>query len=221
MTHERIVVLDFGGQYNQLIARAVREAGVYAEILPYDSSLERIQSGEDKLMGIILTGGPDSVYLPDSLSCDPRIFSAGVPVLGICYGMQLLAHTLGGRIGPAKVPEFGHTEITFEPHPLFDGLDAENLGAAPHVWMNHNDSVQSLPEGFSVIARTPHCPIAAYADDRRRLYGLQFHAEVRHTPGGRPVRHLSGADSPPGRGKPGDLRSVRRRGFLRSRGFGP
>ena len=98
MTHERIAVLDFGGQYNQLIARAVREAGVYAEILPYDSRLEEIQAGEGQLKGIILTGGPDSVYLPDSLACDSRIFDCGVPVLGICYGMQLLAYTLGGRV---------------------------------------------------------------------------------------------------------------------------
>ena len=185
MTHERIAVLDFGGQYNQLIARAVREAGVYAEILPYDARLEEIQAGEGQLKGIILTGGPDSVYLPDSLACDSRIFDCGVPVLGICYGMQLLAYTLGGRVAPAAVPEFGHTDIRFDAHPLFDGVEEEQNGAAPHVWMNHNDAVTGLPEGFSVIARTEHCPIAAYADERRRLYGLQFHAEVCHTPGGR------------------------------------
>ncbi|HCP15369.1 MAG TPA: GMP synthase (glutamine-hydrolyzing) [Peptococcaceae bacterium] len=196
MNNERIVVLDFGGQYNQLIARCVREAGVFAEILPYDAPIQRILEGsvlnespltasqgdtpkaQSSLKGIILTGGPDSVYLEDSLRCSPEIFSLGVPVLGICYGMQLMAYLLGGHVGKGLASEFGHTEITFEDHPLFAGLSSQ------HVWMNHNDSVLAAPHGFVTIASTAHCPIAAFANDAKKLYGLQFHAEVKHTPNG-------------------------------------
>ena len=123
MEHERIVVLDFGGQYNQLIARCVRDNGVYAEIIPYNAPLEKIRG--ENLKGIIMTGGPDSVYLADAKLCDPRVLSLGVPVLGICYGMQVIARLMGGRVDKAPVPEFGRTFITLGQHPLFKGLEGE------------------------------------------------------------------------------------------------
>lgn len=173
---ERIAVLDFGAQYNQLIARRVREAGVFSELLPYNAPLSRIRG--DALSGVILSGGPDSAYWKDAKRCDPGVFELGVPVLGVCYGMQLMAQQLGGRVGEAPVREFGRTAIRFAKSPLFAGVDSET------VWMTHNDAVLALPQGFRTIAATEHCPIAAFADDARRLYGIQFHAEVAHTPQG-------------------------------------
>lgn len=173
---ERIAVLDFGAQYNQLIARRVREAGVFSELLPYNAPLSRIRG--DALSGVILSGGPDSAYWEDAKRCDPGVFELGVPVLGVCYGMQLMAQQLGGRVGEAPVREFGRTAIRFAKSPLFAGVDSET------VWMTHNDAVLALPQGFRTIAATKHCPIAAFADDARRLYGIQFHAEVAHTPQG-------------------------------------
>ena len=173
---ERIVVLDFGGQYNQLIARRVREAGVYSELLPHTASIQEIQG--ESLSGIILTGGPDSVYAKGAKACDNGIFSLGGPVLGICYGMQYIAKVFGGRIEAAPVREYGRTPIRMQDHPLLRGLDSGI------VWMNHNDSVFAMPDGFSAIAETEHCPFAAFADDARKLYGIQFHAEVAHTPNG-------------------------------------
>ena len=173
---ERIAVLDFGAQYNQLIARRVREAGVFSELLPYNAPLSRIRG--DALSGVILSGGPDSAYWEGAKRCDPGVFELGVPVLGVCYGMQLMAQQLGGRVGEAPVREFGRTAIRFAKSPLFAGVDSET------VWMTHNDAVLALPQGFRTIAATKHCPIAAFADDARRLYGIQFHAEVAHTPQG-------------------------------------
>lgn len=173
---ERIVVLDFGAQYNQLIARRVREAGVFSELLPYNASLERIRG--EALSGIILSGGPDSAYAELAKRCDPGVFLLGVPVLGICYGMQMMAMVFGGQAGEAPVREFGKTPITWEESPLLEGIDTD------YVWMTHNDAVLALPTGFRAIAYTEHCPIAAFADDERRLYGIQFHAEVAHTPKG-------------------------------------
>ncbi len=173
---ERIAVLDFGAQYNQLIARRVREAGVFSELLPYNAPLSRIRG--DALSGVILSGGPDSAYWKGAKRCDPGVFELGVPVLGVCYGMQLMAQQLGGRVGEAPVREFGRTAIRFAKSPLFAGVDSET------VWMTHNDAVLALPQGFRTIAATEHCPIAAFADDARRLYGIQFHAEVAHTPQG-------------------------------------
>ncbi len=170
---ERIVVLDFGGQYNQLIARRVREAGVYSELLPHSSSIQRIKG--TRLDGVILTGGPDSVYEENSKTCLDEVFSLGVPVLGICYGMQYLAKIFGGKIQRAAVREYGRTQICYQPHPLFAGV-TENV-----VWMNHNDAVIEAPAGFTPIASTKDCPVAAFADDSRRMYGIQFHAEVNHT----------------------------------------
>ncbi len=173
---ERIAVLDFGAQYNQLIARRVREAGVFSELLPYNAPLSRIRG--DALSGVILSGGPDSAYWEGAKRCDPGVFELGVPVLGVCYGMQLMAQQLGGRVGEAPVREFGRTAIRFAKSPLFAGVDSET------VWMTHNDAVLALPQGFRTIAATEHCPIAAFADDAHRLYGIQFHAEVAHTPQG-------------------------------------
>lgn len=176
---ERIVVLDFGGQYNQLIARRVREAGVYSELIPYSASIDRIRG--DGVSGIILTGGPDSVYEENAKTCTDEIFSLGVPVLGICYGMQYIAKVFGGQIASSSIKEYGRTPITMEDHPLVTGMDAGI------VWMNHNDSVTTLPLGFVSIAHTDHCPVAAFADDERKLYGIQFHAEVTHTPNGEKI----------------------------------
>ena len=173
---ERIVVLDFGAQYNQLIARRVREAGVFSELIPFNAPLERIRG--EALSGVILSGGPDSAYLEGAKRCDPGVFSLGVPVLGICYGMQMMAAQFGGAVGEAPVREFGKTEIRWGDSPLLQGIDSG------YVWMTHNDAVLALPEGFHTIASTEHCPIAAFADDERRFYGIQFHAEVAHTPQG-------------------------------------
>ena len=153
---ERIVVLDFGAQYNQLIARRVREAGVFSELLPYNAPLSRIRG--DALSGVILSGGPDSAYWEGAKRCDPGVFELGVPVLGVCYGMQLMAQQLGCRVGEAPVREFGRTAIRFAQSPLFAGVDSET------VWMTHNDAVLALPQGFHTIAATEHCPIAAFAD---------------------------------------------------------
>ncbi len=173
---ERIVVLDFGGQYNQLIARRVREAGVYSELLPHTALIDQIRG--EALSGVILTGGPDSVNAENAKTCDEAVFSLGAPVLGICYGMQYIAKVMGGTIRAADVREYGRTAVRMERHPLLDGLDSGI------VWMNHNDSVSLCPPGFVPIASTDACPVAAFANDARRLYGIQFHAEVAHTPKG-------------------------------------
>ncbi|MEG1547981.1 MAG: glutamine-hydrolyzing GMP synthase [Clostridia bacterium] len=172
---ERVVVLDFGGQYNQLIARRLREAGVYSELLSHKADIDQIKG--DSLAGIVFSGGPDSVYAENAMACDPAVFNLNVPILGICYGMQYIAKMFGGEITASTVREYGKTPITMQSHPLLDGLDAG------FVWMNHNDSVSKLPDGFSCIANTSNC-CAAFADESRRLYGIQFHAEVAHTPGG-------------------------------------
>ena len=170
---ERIAVLDFGGQYNQLIARRVREAGVYSELLSHKADIAKIRG--EVLSGIILTGGPDSVYAPGAKACLDEVFSLGVPVLGICYGMQYIAKVFGGEINRAAVREYGHTELAISAHPLFAGI-TDNI-----VWMNHNDAVTISPAGFTTIASTENCPVAAFADDERGIYGIQFHAEVNHT----------------------------------------
>lgn len=173
LSKERIVVLDFGGQYNQLITRRVREAGVYSELLSYRAGIEKIKG--DALSGIIMTGGPDSVYAPGAKACADAVFSLGVPILGICYGMQYIAKVFGGEISATDVKEYGRTHARFCEHPLFANMRDDV------VWMNHNDAVTRAPAGFRVIAFTDNCPIAAFADDARSLYGIQFHAEVTHT----------------------------------------
>ena len=175
MHTEKIIILDFGGQYSQLIARRIRECGVYCEVLPFDAELSRIQS--PSLKGIILSGAPDSVYADDAAKCDPGIFQLAVPVLGICYGMQLMAHTLGGKVDPAPKSEFGKTELhTDGTTALWKDCPVDSI-----VWMSHNDSVSHIPAGFTVIAHTDSCPIAAMACTERQLYGVQFHPEVLHS----------------------------------------
>ncbi|HYM92294.1 MAG TPA: glutamine-hydrolyzing GMP synthase [bacterium] len=179
-----IVVLDFGAQYSQLIARRVRELHVYSLILPYDTALADLLALRPK--GIILSGGPASVYAPGAPRCDPGLFAADVPTLGICYGMQLMAHDLGGRTGPAARKEYGRTRLFVDeaegPAALFHGLERRLL-----CWMSHGDSVLHLPLGFETLAHSDHSPHAAVADRARRLYGLQFHPEVSHTPWGTEV----------------------------------
>lgn len=175
MEKELVVVLDFGGQYNQLIARRVRELSVYCEMLPYDVSFEELQAKAPH--GIILTGGPNSVHIENAPACDPRIFTMGVPVLGICYGMQLLAQTLGGEVKPSELREYGRMNLEIAKEDLL----FKNISGPTQVWMSHGDSVASIPEGFSAIATTGNCPVAAFSDPVRKLYGVQFHPEVKHS----------------------------------------
>lgn len=175
MEKEVVLVLDFGGQYNQLIARRVRELSVYSEMVPYNISYEEIQAINPA--AIILTGGPASVHVEDAPACDPRIFSMGIPVLGICYGMQLMARELGGSVQGSDFREYGRSRLQIlVEDPLFNGLET-NM----QVWMSHGDSVYTIPEGFVITARSENSPVAAMADPSRRLYGVQFHPEVKHT----------------------------------------
>ncbi|MBQ7475588.1 MAG: glutamine-hydrolyzing GMP synthase [Clostridia bacterium] len=173
---DKILVLDFGGQYNLLIARRVRAMHVYAEILPGGTTpIEKIKEGGYR--GVIFTGGPNSVYDPASPHCDPAILSLGIPILGICYGHQLLAYLAGGRISPAGGgSEYGKTDLYVDDSELFDGVPE-----ASSCFMSHTDQVVGLPDGFMTIAHTDNCPCAAMCDGRRELYGVQFHPEVTHT----------------------------------------
>jgi GMP synthase (glutamine-hydrolysing) len=176
----RILILDFGSQYTQLIARRVREAQVYCEIHPFDIAPERL--GEIRPSGVILSGGPSSVYDEGSPMVDPSVFKLGVPVLGICYGMQSLTHALGGRVAGSADREYGSAEVTVsDDSDLFHGFPA---GSVEMVWMSHGDRIETMPEGFSLLAGSAGSPVAAMADRRRRLYGIQFHPEVAHTPNG-------------------------------------
>ena len=174
--NEKILVLDFGGQYDQLIARRVREQQVYAEIESYDHITPQ-QIAQAGYKGIIFTGGPNSVYDPASPHYDPAVLSLGIPILGICYGHQLLAYMAGGRIDSAESSsEYGKTQLYVENSPLFRDADAQSV-----CWMSHRDYVSQVPEGFTVTGHTDHCPCAAMADEDRKLYGVQFHPEVTHT----------------------------------------
>ena len=173
---EKVLVLDFGGQYDQLIARRVRDQHVYAEIQYYDRiSAEEIRQAGYR--GIIFTGGPDSVYLPDAPRYDPAILDLGIPVLGICYGDQLLAYLAGGEVsGAEQAGEYGKTVMYVSDCVLFRGLPEQSV-----CWMSHRDQISRLPSGFTAIAHTEKCACAAMGDDRRKLYGVQFHPEVTHT----------------------------------------
>lgn len=183
MQQETVIVLDFGGQYNQLIARRVRECNVYCEIYSYRTPLEKIKARNPK--GIIFTGGPNSAYLADSPTIDPQIYNWGVPILGICYGSQLMMHMLGGKVETAPEREYGKTLVNLDGHcPLFAGLPAENT-----CWMSHNDYISAPAPGFEVIAHTPNCPVAAAQDSARGLYCVQFHPEVLHTENGTQMLH--------------------------------
>lgn len=170
---ERIVILNFGAQYNQLIARRVREAGVYSELMPPSSSIEAIKG--EGLSGVILTGGPDSVYDNDARNCLNGIYNLGVPVLGICYGMQLMSSHFGAKVGPAPTREYGKTLTYFDDSPLFKGVPTSI------TWMSHNDSVLTCPEGFKIISHTDGCAVCGIENAEKKLYGVQFHPEVAHT----------------------------------------
>ncbi len=181
MSHQLVIVLDFGGQYNQLIARRVRECGVYCEVKPFTTPLEELKKMNP--IGFIFTGGPNSVYLDNAPKVDPALFDMGVPVLGICYGCQLMAHTLGGRVAAAQddsAREYGKTETFYDTGcPLFKGLPESGIS-----WMSHGDYMEKVPEGFALAARSKACPNVAIADVKRGFYGVQYHPEVNHTENG-------------------------------------
>ena len=171
-THELILILDFGGQYNQLIARRVRECNVYSEVVPYDINIEQIKEKNPK--GIIFTGGPASVYGEDAPKCDKEIFNLGIPILGICYGMQLMTQILGGKVAKASKREYGATNVSIVDNSvLLNGFDKNNT-----FLMSHTDFVKTIPEGFHNIASTTSCPNAGIENNDKRLYGIQFHPEV-------------------------------------------
>lgn len=182
MTHESIIVLDFGSQYSQLIVRRLREAGVYSELLPFHIDPRTALALNPK--GIVLSGGPASVYAPDAPQLPAWVIDSGLPVLGICYGMQAIAHALGGSVEASTEREYGPAEITVEQpdSPLFAALDQQQ-----RVWMSHGDKLTKLPDGFHPIAHSANSPYAAMGDEQRRWYGLQFHPEVAHTPHGRAI----------------------------------
>ena len=183
MEKEIVIVLDFGGQYNQLIARRVRECNVYCEVLPFTTSLERIKEIAPK--GIIFTGGPASVYEPGAPTCDLGIFSLGIPILGICYGCQLMTYLLGGKVSKAPLREYGKTEINVTTtSKLFEAVSENTI-----CWMSHTDYIEQPAAGFKVIANSDSCPIAAIEEVERNLYGVQFHPEVVHTPEGSKMLH--------------------------------
>ena len=175
MEHQSILVVDFGGQYNQLIARRVRECNVYAEVVSYTDAMKKIN--EMKPDGIIFTGGPNSVYDPESPHCEPEMFELGIPVMGICYGSQLMAYMLGGRVETAPVSEYGKTIVSVKPGSvLMEGVSDETV-----CWMSHTDYIAQVPEGFVISADTPVCPVAAMECPERKFYATQFHPEVMHT----------------------------------------
>jgi len=181
--HDSIAILDYGSQTTQLIARRVREAHVYCELFPWDAPPERVLALRPR--GFILSGGPASVYEPGAPALPSYVLESGLPVLGICYGMQLLARTLGGQVAPASRREYGPARVE-----LAEAAHASPLSpleTEPQVWMSHGDQVERVPPGFAVLARSPNSPVAAMGDPTRHLYGVQFHPEVAHTPAGREV----------------------------------
>ena len=175
---EKIIVIDFGGQYNQLVARRVRECNVYCEIYSYKTDLEKIKAMEPK--GIILTGGPSSCYEENAATCSKELFELGIPVLGLCYGAQLMSHILGGKVERASQREYGKTEVDLDIISLlFKGVMQHTV-----CWMSHFDYISKLAPGFKSVAHTSNCPVAAAEDQSRKLYAIQFHPEVLHTPEG-------------------------------------
>lgn len=174
---DKIIVLDFGSQYNQLITRRIRDFGIYSELMSHKTTAEQIKAINPK--GIIFSGGPNSVYADDAFSVDPEIFELGIPILGICYGMQLMAYKLpGGEVENADNSEYGHAdiEVTDDKAVMFAGLPKKQ-----YVWMSHGDLVTKVPDGFKTVATSKNCPITSMADDDRKFYGLQFHTEVQNT----------------------------------------
>ena len=186
MKNQKILILDFGGQYNQLIARRVRECNVYCEVKPFGTSLEEIKAFDP--IGIIFTGGPNSVYEAGSPHVDTGVYSLGLPILGICYGCQLLAHELGGRVTAAQddsAREYGKTETYFDTScKLFKNIPAESI-----TWMSHGDYMAQVPQGFRLVAHSAACPTVGICDEERGFYGVQFHPEVNHTEYGREMLH--------------------------------
>lgn len=193
MERETVIVIDFGGQYNQLVARRVRECNVYCEIYSYKTDLEKIKAMQPK--GIILTGGPDSCYAEGAPTCTKELFELGIPVLGLCYGAQLMMHVLGGRVIKPEVGEYGKTETNFDlTSPIFAGLPEKDI-----CWMSHFDRIEETAPGFRITAHTADCPVAAAENAERRLYAIQFHPEVLHTVHGTEilynfVRKICGCD---------------------------
>ena len=183
MNHEKILVLDFGGQYNQLIARRVRDEGVYAEVYSSDIGIEKIKELSPK--GIIFTGGPQSVYKEESQHIGKEIFELGIPIFGFCYGAQLIAYELGGEVATAPVSEYGKTETHVEKSSvLFSDVAEETT-----VFMSHTDYIAKVPEGFTITAHTEHCPVAGMEDGKRQIYAVQFHPEVQHSVEGQKMIH--------------------------------
>ena len=173
---DKIVVLDFVSQYNQLIARRIREMGVFSELKAHDIELEYFKN-DPEIKGIVFSGGPNSVYEENALLVDPMIYELGLPVLGICYGMQLMAYQLGGEVKSGKIREYGKSDIHIK-HP---SLMCDTLPETQSVWMSHGDKVDTLPNGFDKIAYSENSPYAAIADEKRNIYAFQFHPEVYHS----------------------------------------
>ncbi|MEG0571212.1 MAG: glutamine-hydrolyzing GMP synthase, partial [Oscillospiraceae bacterium] len=178
MAHELVLILDFGGQYNQLIARRVRDCNVYCEVKSYKTSIEEIKLLNPK--AIIFTGGPNSVYLEESPTISKEVFSLGIPILGICYGAQLMAYLLGGQVSTAITREYGKTKTMLNS----DCLLFKGINQSVTTWMSHTDFISRLPDGFLATARSATCPVAAMQNPQKKLYGLQFHPEVLHTQNG-------------------------------------
>jgi GMP synthase (glutamine-hydrolysing) len=174
MQHQRVLILDFGGQYNQLIARRVRELNVFCDLVPCDITLQKIK--EYNPIGIIFTGGPNSVYEENSPTVEREVFELGIPVLGICYGCQLMAYSLGGTVQHATTSEYGKAEVEYENSKLTVDMPRKAV-----CWMSHTDRITKLPKGFKMLAKSDNCPFAAFGDEDRKLYGVQFHPEVNHT----------------------------------------
>lgn len=174
MKHQKVLILDFGGQYNQLIARRVRELNVFCDLVPSEMSVEKIKEYDP--IGIIFTGGPNSVYEEGSPKIDKEVFSLGIPVLGICYGCQLTAHLLGGTVERADTSEYGKAEVEYVYSKLTKDMPKKAV-----CWMSHTDRITTLPAGFKRIAQSENCPFAAFGDEERKIYGVQFHPEVNHT----------------------------------------
>ncbi len=180
MDKQTVLVVDFGGQYNQLIVRRVRSLGVYAELISSDTKIDDIKKKNP--IGIIFTGGPSSVYEKGAPTVDKGVFELGVPIFGICYGMQLIAKSFGGEVKSTDAPEYGRKSVRYSESKIFDGLKKDNF-----CWMSHTDQVKSLPDGFSIIASTDTCPVAAFESEERKIYAVQFHPEVSHTEQGNKI----------------------------------
>lgn len=188
MDQEKVIVIDFGGQYNQLVARRVRECNVYCEIYSYRTDIEQIKAMNPK--GIILTGGPNSCYEADSPTYTKELFELGIPVLGLCYGAQLMNHILGGKVEKAPVREYGKTEVFVDKSsPLFEGVAKDSAEGSTICWMSHFDYISKPAPGFQVVAHTADCPVAADENPEKKLYAIQFHPEVLHTVEGSKMLH--------------------------------